>query len=110
MRVIACIMVCVLLLASMSHRTLAASAYVGSEIAVPPTSNGIDDFSVPEDATPTTIDLNTIFEDPDELGALTFSIQSNTNPDLVSTNIAAGELSLTYTTNEWGSATVIVSM
>ncbi len=77
----------------------------------PPVSNGIGDVNVLEDASPTVVDLFSAFDDPEDPdNALTFTVVSNTNPGLVATSpiSAQGELTLTYTANQWGSSTITV--
>ena len=77
----------------------------------PPTTSGIENITVLEDAAPTTISLFDAFEDPEDPDeALTFEIISNTNVGLVSTGAIGndGELTLTYTAQNFGSATITV--
>jgi len=78
----------------------------------PPTTSGIGDVSVLEDAASTGIDLFAAFQDPDDPDeALTFSVVGNSNPALFANlpiDPAAGTLTLDYAGNENGSAVLTV--
>ena len=77
----------------------------------PPTTSGIEDITVLEDATPTSISLFEAFEDPEDPDdALTYSVITNTNSGLVSTGSIGndGLLTLTYTANSFGASTITV--
>ena len=85
--------------------TARAAVYVDA-----PVSNGIDDFSVFEDASPTVLNLFDVFDDEDDDQDLALSVIGNTNPGLVSTSAVDdnGLLTLTYFANQTGSATITV--
>ena len=66
---------------------------------------------VNEDAADSTFDLSTIFDDVDIAtngDSLTFTVQSNDNPTLVTASIAGDTLSLDYQPDQNGIATVVV--
>ncbi|MCH2172094.1 DUF4347 domain-containing protein, partial [Myxococcota bacterium] len=73
-----------------------------------PTTVGIDDVSVLEDAPNTVIDLFAAFDDIEDADEdLTYTVTSNSNPDLfdsVSVDGSAGTLTLDYALNAFGSA------
>jgi hypothetical protein len=74
-----------------------------------PTTTGIANVTVNEDAAPTTINLFNAFADaetPDS--GLSYSVTNNSNPGLVSTSLNSGNLSLAYAANAFGTATLTV--
>ncbi len=77
-----------------------------------PTTSGIADITVDEDAANTVVDLFAAFADVEDLDpALTYTITNNTNPGLfTSTNIdgVAGSLTLDYAPNAYGTAGITV--
>ena len=77
-----------------------------------PTTSGIADITVDEDAADSVVDLFAAFADVEDLDpALTYSITNNTNPGLFSsTNIGgvAGSLTLDYAAAQNGSADITV--
>jgi hypothetical protein len=78
----------------------------------PPTTNGIGDETVVEDAGNTVIDLFAAFDDPDEPdSALTYTVESNTNLALFTAtpiNSVAGTLTLDYAPDANGTAILTV--
>lgn len=78
----------------------------------PPTTTGITDVNVNEDAPNTVIDLHAAFADPEDAdNQLTFSVEENTIPGLfnaVTVNNAAGTLTLNYTDNTNGISSITV--
>ncbi len=65
-----------------------------------PTTSGISNVTVNEDSANTVINLLTSFNDvEDGANGLVYSVQSNSNPSLVNTGIAGGNLTLAYTAN-----------
>lgn len=95
-------------------RSEAADALFGGEPVTTmndPTTSGIDDVEVNEDALDTTINLFDAFDDVEDTDQqLTFSIEANTNPSLVSTAIdaATGALTLGYTADANGTGDITV--
>ncbi len=81
-------------------------------VNVAPTTSGIGNITVNEDASPTVINLWAAFADEHDADAqLTYSIVSNSNPSLFSsTPISApnGTLTLNYTSNASGQADITV--
>ena len=74
----------------------------------PPTvANAIDDLEVTEDSTIDTFDLSDVFSDPDG-DAITKSIQSNSNENLVTASIDGNDLTLTLADNQSGEAEITV--
>jgi uncharacterized delta-60 repeat protein len=75
-----------------------------------PASTGIPDVTVDEDAAPTTIDLNAVYDDAQDTDAqLTFSVQANTVTNgAVTTTITNGILMLTYPANKYGAGAITV--
>ena len=77
-----------------------------------PTTTGISDVEVAEDALDTVIDLFAAFDDVEDLGAdLTYTIQSNSNPNLftsASIDAGTGTLTLDYAPDSNGSAEITV--
>ena len=77
-----------------------------------PTTIGIVDVTVAEDSVATSIDLNSVFDDVDNLDSeLTYSITGNTSIGLFSTtaiNAVTGELVLEYAADMNGSSQIAV--
>ncbi|MEZ4516723.1 MAG: cadherin domain-containing protein [Chloroflexota bacterium] len=74
-----------------------------------PTTSGIGDFSVNEDASNTTINLYNVFDDAEDAdSALTYEVVSNSNGGLVSTSIVKPNLILNYAKDAFGKATIVV--
>ena len=75
-----------------------------------PTTTGISDVQVAEDAADTAVDLFAAFDDAEDTDvALTYSVESNTNTGLfASTNVAAGTLTLDYAPDANGTADIKV--
>jgi PKD repeat protein len=85
------------------------SIYVSIGDAPPEIAMPINDMTVFEDASSTTINLTPVFTDPDDDDqAIIKSIAYNDNPALVQGIISGNQLILSYGTNESGSATLIV--
>ncbi len=82
----------------------------GSTNSPPVVVNPIADVTVDEDSANTTIDLSSVFDDPDlsQGDSLTLSVGSNDNQTLVSTAITGQQLTLTYAANGNGAATITV--
>jgi hypothetical protein len=76
----------------------------------PPTvANPIADVEVDEDASNTIIDLSTVFTDTDNDPALIVkSVQSNSNPTLVTASISGNSLTLDYQVNQNGTSTITI--
>jgi hypothetical protein len=83
-----------------------------SPINQPPTTTGITDVFVAEDADNTAIELFAVFDDPEDLdSALTYTVEANTNSALftsTSINGALGILTLDYAPDANGSADITV--
>jgi Ca2+-binding RTX toxin-like protein len=77
-----------------------------------PTTSGIADVLVDEDAAPTVIDLHTAFADVEDAdAALTYAVTGNTNTalfDAVTIDEQAGTLTLAYATNANGAGDITV--
>ncbi|KKK65947.1 hypothetical protein LCGC14_2969020, partial [marine sediment metagenome] len=67
----------------------------------------IGQITVDEDAADTQIDLSTVFDDV-EPGALTYTVEGNTNGSLVAATIDADTLTLDYQPNLNGTATIVI--
>ncbi len=82
------------------------------EFSAPPTTSGIANVVVDEDAANTVIDLFAAFADTEDSdAALTYTLQSNSNPGLfTATTIdgTAGTLTLDYAPNQNGTASLTV--
>jgi uncharacterized repeat protein (TIGR01451 family) len=78
----------------------------------PPTTSGIADVTVNEDAPDTVIDLFAAFDDVEDADdALTYTVQTNTNPglfDATPIDGVAGTLTLDYKTDTAGSAQLTI--
>ena len=75
----------------------------------PIVANPIGVVADDEDASDRVIDLTNVFGDPDlPDDTLVFSVTINTNTDLVTPNIADGELTLSYVANQHGAADITV--
>jgi hypothetical protein len=87
---------------------IGAFEYVSPNSA--PTTSGIANVAVNEDAAPTSINLFTAFADTETADAgLTYTLVSNSNPALFSsTGITSGNLNLTYAANANGNANLTV--
>ena len=70
-------------------------------------ANPIADVMVKENAAPSTISLINIFSKPDDK-AITKTVKSNSNADLVNASILGNELTLIYTANTSGEAEIVV--
>ncbi|WNZ24950.1 DUF4347 domain-containing protein [Leptolyngbya sp. NK1-12] len=83
----------------------------GATVAnTPPTTTGIANVTVNEDASATTINLFDVFADaqtPDS--GLSYSVTNNSNPGLVGTSITGGNLTLAYAANAFGTANLTVT-
>jgi hypothetical protein len=78
----------------------------------PTVASPIADFSVIEDASPSTVDLTTIFSDAETPAAdLLFAVASNDTPSLLTAAVdnTTDELTLTYLADQNGTATIEVS-
>ena len=77
-----------------------------------PTTSGLSDVSVAEDAAATVVDLWSAFADVDHLdGELTYEIVANSQPSLFGStaiDAQAGTLTLAYATNAFGAAMLTV--
>ncbi len=77
-----------------------------------PTTSGLADVSVSEDAPPTEVDLHAAFADVEDAdSALTYNVVGNTNPALfsgVTVNPATGKLTLSYAPDESGLAELTI--
>lgn len=82
-----------------------------SAIGVAPTASGISDVSVIVNAAPTVIDARARFFDQDDpITPLIISVTGNTNPGLVTPTVdgGTGQVTLTYTGDTTGEATITV--
>ncbi|MDP6547120.1 MAG: lamin tail domain-containing protein, partial [Phycisphaerae bacterium] len=68
----------------------------------------VDDVSVDEDSDASVRDVSGTFDDPDPGDTLTLSVGGNTNPGLVTTDLTAGILTLSYVANINGTANIAV--
>ncbi|MDP6635435.1 MAG: lamin tail domain-containing protein, partial [Phycisphaerae bacterium] len=76
--------------------------------APPTVVSPISDVTVDEDASDTVIDLESVFDDIDVGDTLVYSITSNTNISLVTTNIVGSDLTLSYAADQNGSSEITV--
>jgi hypothetical protein len=75
----------------------------------PVVANPISSVAADEDDPDTIIDISNVFDDPDFPGdTLVFSVTGNTNTGMVTTNIVDGELTLSYVSDQYGTAEVTV--
>ncbi|MDP6544682.1 MAG: lamin tail domain-containing protein, partial [Phycisphaerae bacterium] len=68
----------------------------------------VDDVGVDEDSPPSVRDVSATFDDPDPGDTLTLSVSGNTNPGLVTTDLTAGILTLSYVADVNGTASIAV--
>ncbi len=89
-----------------AETTFTVTVNAGSDT---PTTTGISNITVNEDSADTVINLLTSFNDTED-GAtwLVYTVQSNTNPSLVTTGISGGNLTLSYTADANGTANITV--
>ena len=88
---------------------LLCSSYLLAQDQAPTVANAVDDFTVLEDASNSTIDYSNVFTDADnEDSEITKAVQSNTNTDLVTASIDGNTLTLDYVENQNGTATITV--
>ncbi len=73
-----------------------------------PSTSGISNVTVNEDSANTVINLLTSFSDIEDGTGLTYTVQSNSNPSLVNTDISGGNLTLAYTAKGNGTANITV--
>ncbi len=74
----------------------------------PTVVNPIADVEVDEGTTDTTIDLASVFADPDDGAITSVSVTRNTNPSLVGTSLNGTQLTLSYADGQHGTANVTV--
>ncbi|NIT02338.1 MAG: tandem-95 repeat protein [Candidatus Latescibacteria bacterium] len=77
----------------------------------PSLASAIPDTTVDEDNPPIDnyCDLNAVFADPEQGGALSFSVMSNSNPAVIAATIDADSaLDLSFGPNAYGSATIVI--
>lgn len=82
-----------------------------NEVNAAPTTTGLSDVSVDEDASDTVIDLWSAFDDAEDGASnLSYSIVGNSDPSLFSSVSidANGQLTLAYAANAWGWSTLTV--
>lgn len=86
------------------------AAWGGTSANTPPTTSGINNVTVLEDAANSTITLTTAFDDnEDGPTGLTYSVPTNTNAALfTAVNVAGGTLTLDYAPDANGSAALTV--
>ncbi len=74
-----------------------------------PTTTGISDVNVNEDAPPFKINLSDAFEDIEDADeALSYQVSGNSAPSLLSTSVNQQELTLTFLADQNGTSTLIV--
>jgi len=83
------------------------TVYPVSDFA-PTVVNPLADLTVDENAPDTVLDLSAMFDDADVGETLTLSISDNTDPGLVSADLAAGQLTLSYAADQFGRAYITV--
>jgi uncharacterized repeat protein (TIGR01451 family) len=97
---------------TVSERPMLSVTYVPPAANNPPTvAAAIPDTTVIEDSAPVDNyrDLNAVFTDVEDASQLTFTIQSNTNPGLVTPTIGADSaLDMSFTASTTGTATITV--
>ncbi|MDP6546263.1 MAG: lamin tail domain-containing protein, partial [Phycisphaerae bacterium] len=82
---------------------------VASDFSMPPiVVTPVDDVAVDEDSSPSVRDVSATFDDPDPGDTLTLSVSGNTNPGLVTTDLTAGILTLSYVTDINGTSNITV--
>ncbi|MEQ8525227.1 BspA family leucine-rich repeat surface protein [Gracilimonas sp.] len=75
----------------------------------PTVTTPIADVTVDENAANTVVDLSTSFSDAETAsGSLTYTIESNGNPALVTATISGSTLTLDYQTDQFGTANITV--
>ncbi|MDM8551994.1 tandem-95 repeat protein, partial [Desulfobacterales bacterium HSG2] len=75
----------------------------------PSVANEMADVTTDEDAAPTVTDLGGVFGDVDsDISAITKTVLLNSNPSLVTVDIAGNTLTLTYLPNQHGEAAITV--
>jgi len=80
-----------------------------SDFSMPPiVVTPVDDVAVDEDSVPSVRDVSATFDDPDPGDTLTLSVSGNTNPGLVTTDLTAGVLTLSYPADVNGTADIAV--
>jgi hypothetical protein len=87
------------------------SAYLYKPVALntPPTTTGISDVTVDEDAADTTIDLTSHFADVEDGAAgLTYTVETNTNLALLTASISGTTLTLDYLADQFGTADITI--
>ena len=83
------------------------SITVGAVNDAPTVVAAIGQVTVDENAANSTFDLSTVFGDIDS-ASLTYTVQNNTNPTLVTPSISGNTLTLSYQANQSGVATIIL--
>ena len=99
------------LLASSNGKTVEESFEVNVSPVddAPEVINGIVDVSVEEDAFDFIVSLANVFNDIDDDNAsIVKTLQTNSNPDLVTATIAGNDLTLNFQADSFGSTTIIV--
>ncbi|KPJ98255.1 MAG: hypothetical protein AMJ60_08955 [Desulfobacterales bacterium SG8_35] len=78
-----------------------------TEVNNPPTTIGLADVTVDENAPDTVIDLSRSFSDIEDK-ILTYTVTANTNKILVTTSVAGSSLTLDYAADQFGTADITV--
>jgi 6-phosphogluconolactonase (cycloisomerase 2 family) len=73
----------------------------------PAVANEIADVTADEDAAPMTVNLGSVFTDPDD-SVIEKSVGSNSNPSLVSATIEGDTLTLEYQKDQHGTAEIVI--
>ncbi|MDP6547104.1 MAG: lamin tail domain-containing protein, partial [Phycisphaerae bacterium] len=82
---------------------------VASDFSMPPiVVTPLADVVVDEDSDPSVRDVSATFDDPDPGDTLTLSVRGNTNPGLVTTDLTAGILTLSYVSGINGASDITV--
>lgn len=74
----------------------------------PSVVSAINDLQVDEDAAPTDIALNGVFDDPEDGTNLSYAVANNTNTALIAATINGSNLTLTYAPNGFGVADISI--
>lgn len=96
--------------ADIAGNLLATQSTTDWRLTAAPTTTGITDVDVDEDAANSVIYLSSYFSDEfDSSSSLTYTVTANTNGSLFdSTSISSDQLTLDYEADEYGSATITV--
>ncbi len=90
-----------------ADRGVLDAAFADFAVHTAPTTTGIPNVTVQENASPTTVDLSHYFSDA-QTSNLTYTVVGNDNTNIASTSISGSILTINWATNQYGTADITV--